>query len=161
METTSSDAGARRRAQRAVRDALRELRVELVRLNHRVGSRAEIRDLDLDCFDLISQADGISPSALAKDAGVHPATLTGVLDRLESDGWIVRERDPSNRRAVVIRATRERVGDLVKLYSGMSDAMDDVSASYSDAELAVIVDFLQKSARAGREAAERLEGEPG
>jgi DNA-binding MarR family transcriptional regulator len=157
METTSGAGAERRRAQRAVRDALRELRVELVRLNHRVGSRAEIRDIDLDCFDLISRADGVSPSTLAKDAGIHPATLTGVLDRLESAGWIIRERDPSDRRAVVIRATRERVGEVVKLYAGMSEAMDDVTAGYSEAELAVIVDFLRHAADAGRKATEQLE----
>jgi DNA-binding MarR family transcriptional regulator len=156
METTSGDEAQRHRAQRAVRDALRELRVELVRLNHRVGSRAEIRDVDLDCFDLISQADGISPSALAKDAGLHPATLTGVLDRLETGGWIVRDRDPSDRRAVVIRPTRERIGDIVRLYTGMSNAMDDVTAAYSEAQLAVIVDFLRKAAGAGRDASAQL-----
>ena len=46
--------------------------------------------------------------------------MTGILDRLERGGRIVRERDPVDRRAVVLRATRERNPELFRLYSGMN-----------------------------------------
>ncbi|WP_280428765.1 MarR family transcriptional regulator, partial [Nocardia brasiliensis] len=48
----------------------------------------------------------------AKHAGVHPATLTGVLDRLERAGWIVSERASDDRRAVVVRAPPARDGGM-------------------------------------------------
>ncbi|MEO5920205.1 MAG: MarR family transcriptional regulator [Pseudolysinimonas sp.] len=135
---------------------MRELRVELARLNHQVSGRIDLRDIDLDCFDLISQAGGISPTALARAAGLHPATLTGVLDRLETGGWIVRERDPADRRAVVIRSVPARIGELLGHYAGMTRAMDEVTAGYTDQELALIVDFLRKASEAGRGAADGL-----
>src|SRR5205814_10698426 len=62
----------------------------------------------------------------------------GILDRLERGGWVVRERDASDRRAVVIRAVRERYADLLRLYSGMSRSMNKILAEYSDAELELI-----------------------
>src|SRR6188472_3480509 len=95
-----------RRRQRAVaeiRDALRELRIQLARLNYRVGSELGLKDVDLDCLDIIDTSGPLSPTELARAAGLHPATMTGILDRLERGGWIARERDPSDRRAVVIR----------------------------------------------------------
>jgi DNA-binding MarR family transcriptional regulator len=35
----------------------------------------------------------LSPSVLARRAGLHPATMTGILDRLERGRWITRDRD--------------------------------------------------------------------
>ena len=46
-------------------------------------------------LELINRLGPLSPSALAKEAGLHPATLTGILDRLERGGWLHRERDPT------------------------------------------------------------------
>src|SRR6266404_1006238 len=79
---------------RAVKEALRDLGTQLSQLNNSVGSRLDLKATDLGCLDLISRYGPISPSALAKRAGLHPATMTGVLDRLERGGWIERGRDP-------------------------------------------------------------------
>src|SRR5690349_19180548 len=95
----------RRRLTAGVKESLRELTNQLSLLNHQVGARLELRDVDLDCLDLIARYGPLSPSALARRAGLHPATLTGILDRLQRGGWVVRERDPeaTDRRAVSVR----------------------------------------------------------
>src|ERR1700745_3505359 len=92
----------RRRKVVAATNALRDLRVELAVLNHRGGKRVELKDLDLDCLDVIARDGPISPSALADRVGVHLATMTGILNRLEEGGWITRDRSASDRRAVVV-----------------------------------------------------------
>jgi len=43
--------------------------------------------------------------ALAEELCVPPSTLTGVLDRLVEGGWLERDRDPDDRRAVVVKGT--------------------------------------------------------
>lgn len=53
-----------------------------------------------DCLDLINRHGPLSPSNLARQAGLHPATITGILGRRENAGWIARERDPADRRAI-------------------------------------------------------------
>ncbi len=68
----------RRRKVVAATNALRDLRVELAVLNHRVGKRVELKDLDLDCLDVVARDGPISPSALADRVGVHLATMTGI-----------------------------------------------------------------------------------
>src|SRR5713226_1808968 len=94
------DAGAahhRRRLGAAIKQSLRELRMQLSWLNLRVGAHLDLKDVDIDCLDLIASHGPLSPSALARRAGLHPATITGILDRLERGGWVARERDPTDR----------------------------------------------------------------
>jgi DNA-binding MarR family transcriptional regulator len=148
----------RRRRQKsvAIKESLRELSIQLSLLNHHVGPRVDLKDVDLDCLELITRHGPLSPSALARRAGLHPATLTGILDRLERAGWVARERDPSDRRAVVLRALRNRNAELLRLYSGMNSAMDQICAEYADTELELLADFLRRTATAGRNATEQL-----
>lgn len=147
---------SRQRSTAEIRDSLRALRIQLSLLNYQVGSQLELKDVDLDCFDVIDAYGPLSPSALARRAGLHPATMTGILDRLERGGWIVRERDPSDRRAVLVRAVRDRFAHLMRQYSGMNRAMNRLLARYSEGELEVIADFLRRTVEAGRMATDEL-----
>ena len=146
----------RRRLNAAIKRSLRELRIQLSLLNYRVGARLDLNDVDLDYLDLIALHGPLSPSALARRAGLHPATITGILDRLERDGWVARERDPSDRRAVVVRPLRHRNGELVRLYARMNASIDEICADYGEAELEVLATFLGRTTDAGRSATETL-----
>jgi DNA-binding MarR family transcriptional regulator len=155
---TADAARQRRRQTLAVRESLRELTRQLSLLNHQVGTRLDIRDIDLECLDLIARHGPVSPSALARRAGLHPATMTGVLDRLERGGWITRDRDPdaTDRRAVTIRLRRERGAEVLGLYSGMNTSLEQICAGYTDAELQLLAGFLRRTTDAGRQATDAL-----
>src|SRR6266851_2108319 len=158
---TPGKAPPRGRLNRAVKESLRDLGTQLSQLNTSVGSRLDLKATDLACLDLISRYGPISPSALAKRAGLHPATMTGVLDRLERGGWIERGRDPDDRRGVVVQVARGRGAEILRLYlvdSGMNTAMDEILAGYDDEELELLIGFLRRTADAGRAAAEKLAG---
>ncbi len=157
MSNVPQDARARRRLTNAVKDAVRGMRSELALLNRRISARLDLRDGDLDCLELVARLGPIGPSALARAAGVHPATMTGVLDRLEKGGWLARERDPNDRRSVVLRMRPERVGEVFALYSGMNAALDGICAGYTDEELKVIADFLDRTGAAGHAATRDLD----
>jgi len=149
----------RRQLSRAIKESVREVGAQLSRLNHEVGGRLSIRATDLECLDHIDRDGPLSPTSLARLTGQHPATLTGILDRLERGGWIARERDPDDRRSVVIRTERGRGAEILRLYlvdSGMNTALDEILAGYTEAELAVIADFLRRTTDAGRTASDRL-----
>jgi DNA-binding MarR family transcriptional regulator len=150
----------RRRFAVAIGQSLRELAIQLSLLNHQIGAKLELRDVDIDCLDLIDREGPLTPSTLARLAGLHPATITGILDRLERGGWVTRERDPADRRAVLVRARRERLPDLLRLYAGMNRSMNRIYTEYSERELEAIADFLRRTARAGRTATDQL-SEPG
>jgi DNA-binding MarR family transcriptional regulator len=145
----------------AVKESLRELRNQLSLLNHRVCAHVDLKDVDLDCLELITLHGPLSPSALARRAGLHPATMTGILDRLQRGGWVIREREPeaSDRRAVTVRAVRGRNAELFRLYSGMNTLMDQICSGYTETELELLADFLRRTSLAGRDATNDLAGD--
>ena len=143
-----------------VRRLLRALTTELGKLNHRVSARAKLRDIDFACLDVLSQTGPLGPGALAQQLQIHPATMTGVLDRLEADGWIVRERDPGDRRAVLVRIQPARVRRMMGLYGGMNGAVDEIAGSYDAAQLTTITGFLERLVAAGKLANRELEDGP-
>jgi DNA-binding MarR family transcriptional regulator len=161
-ETNPGGRGAarhRRRLTTAIKESLREVSIQLSLLSHQVSGRLELNDVDLDCLDLISRLGPLSPSVLARRAGLHPATITGILDRLERGGWVARDRDQADRRAVTVRALRGRGAEVLRLYSGMNASMDRICAGYTDTELELLADFLRRTAGAGRAATDALAGE--
>lgn len=155
---TGRRAGARQRRElnRAVRQSMRDLAVQLSLLTHRIGGRLDLKGTDLDCLDLIDRYGPIGPGALARRTGLHPATMTGIIDRLERGGWITRERDPNDRRAIAVQLVRTRGREILRLFGGMNTAMTQICAGYTDDELAVIAGFVRRTAEAATEAAAEL-----
>jgi DNA-binding MarR family transcriptional regulator len=136
--------------------ALREVILQLTLFNRHVGGNLDLKDVDLACFNLIERHGPLSPRDLALRAGLHPATMTGVLDRLERGQWVVREPDPSDRRAVLVQPLRLRAGELMRLYAPMLTFMNRICAGYSETELERIAEFLALVANAGRDASENF-----
>jgi MarR family transcriptional regulator, organic hydroperoxide resistance regulator len=55
-------------------------------------------------------ADGLSPKLLGELLRFDSATLTGLIDRLERSGFVVREPNPEDRRAIRICLTEKGAG---------------------------------------------------
>jgi DNA-binding MarR family transcriptional regulator len=161
LKTTDGAEQQRRRGRlkAAIRDSLRELTIQLAMLNRQVGSHLELRDVDLDCLNLLDRRGPLSPKDLAQQAGVHPATLTGILDRLERDGWVARDRDPADRRGLLVRPLRDRGPELMRLYSGMNSSLNGICNRYDDEQLEGLAAFLTLTAAAGRSAVDELAGD--
>lgn len=138
---------------RRVQEAVRDLAAEMGRLNYAVGLRVALRPGDLEVLDAVARFGPVSPTWLTDNLAIHPATLTGVLDRLEAGGWTQRRPDPGDRRRVLIHALSDRGGELRRLYGPMASALAELCADYSPTELAAILDFLQRARRAGEDAA--------
>ena len=158
--TKRSPMGAdRRRLRIAIRTSLREAITQLSLLNRHVGNHLDLNEIDVVCLELIGRHGPLSPSALARHSRLHPATLTGILDRLERGGWIARDRDPADRRGVVVRALRDRSAELLRLYAGMNHSLEQILGDYTDTELQVLADFLSRTAAAGSDATGDLAAE--
>jgi DNA-binding MarR family transcriptional regulator len=64
---------------------------------------------------------------------------------MEKIGWVCRTQDPRDRRRVIIRLVPEEVRVVLPHFAPLARAMAELFASYSDDELALIVDFAARS----------------
>jgi DNA-binding MarR family transcriptional regulator len=153
MSTEAHEKPATRgEAVRRVQIGLRRLTHQLHRLNDAVGSHVDLLPGDLEVLDMIGRDGPMSPRDVIAATGVHPATLTGILDRLERGGWLTRRPDQVDRRRLIVEAAMERGGELTRLYAPMSKALAGICAGYSAEELSAIVEFLERAADAGTHA---------
>jgi DNA-binding MarR family transcriptional regulator len=137
---------------------LRDLIAGLHQLNDAVGARVELKGPDLEILDLVSRHGPLSPSEVSASTGIHPATLTGIVDRLEQRGWLTRVPDPDDRRRVRLEARRERGPELVRLYGPMNRSLSEICAALTPEQLQVVRDFLRDTAVAGSDAADQVRG---
>jgi DNA-binding MarR family transcriptional regulator len=130
---------------------IRELRIELRILNDRVAEAAGLNPRDLDVLDLIDRHGPCTPRHLERRTGIRAATLTGILVRLERDGWIARTVDPDDRRSARLAST-PRFGELRALYGPGTDAVEQAAAELTPEARAAVTAFLTRVVSAARHA---------
>jgi DNA-binding MarR family transcriptional regulator len=146
-----SRTATRGEALRRIQIGLRRLTQQLHRLNEVVGSQIDLLPGDLEVLDMIGREGPVSPRDISAITGIHPATLTGMLDRLEHGGWLSRSPDPDDRRRIIVEAKTSRGAEMNRRYAPMSKAITDICSDYTMEELARIVEFLERTADAGIE----------
>jgi DNA-binding MarR family transcriptional regulator len=107
---------------------------------------------DLRCLEILRRQETALAGGLGAALGLTTGSVTAMLDRLEALGYLTRTRDPADRRRVIVRATSlatRRVWD--EIYRPLSEDGQADIAHYSDAERAVVRDYLRR----GRERYER------
>ncbi len=67
-------------------------------------------------FLLHSSADGLPPHVLAEQSGVTRATITGLIDGLERDGFVERHQGNRDRRSITILLTEKGVRSIRFLF---------------------------------------------
>src|SRR5215831_6290069 len=106
------------------------------------ADRIGINSTDLICLNILSFSGHMTAGELARATGLTTASITGVIDRLEEAGFVHRDRDPHDRRRVVVRIVMDKaVGEVASVFLPMLRAWREMSAQYSDDELRLIVDF--------------------
>ncbi len=85
-----------------------------------------------------------TPAALAEEAGVTRATMTGLIDTLEKDGWARREMDPGDRRTVLVRLTGKGQALLDSVLPDYFRCVSEIMEPLSVGERRELVSLLQK-----------------
>ena len=71
---------------------------------------------------------GLRQGALAERMNIEPMTMVGFLDRLESQGLITRDPDPTDRRAKIVRLTEAAAPLLEKVTAAAAAAREEALA---------------------------------
>lgn len=124
------------------RDAGRELSTAVVAFHEAVGASLGVTAVDQRALAMIATAGSMSAGDLAKEIGLTPGAVTGLVDRLERAGLAHRAPDPADRRRLVITAVPGAFG---KVFAGLDAAMSELNGRYTPAEQAVIADWVART----------------
>ncbi len=116
----------------------------LAQSHQRTADAVGVGVTDLLCLELISANEPVTAGQLAELAQLTPGAVTGVLDRLERGGFIKRDRDPDDRRRLIIRLDPARQRDMARLLDPVAGALAELTAGMSEADLRLITDFISR-----------------
>src|SRR5580693_5223327 len=87
------------------------------------AERIGINVTDLNCLNILALTGSMTAGELARETGLTTASITGVLDRLEEAGFVRRERDPGDRRRVIVRLDAARgLRDVAPVFAPVVEA---------------------------------------
>lgn len=129
----------------AVLREVRRMTAQSVLIGQAVSERFGLSSSDLECLDLALLSGGATAGDFAKVTGLTTGAITGVIDRLERAGYVRRESDPADRRKVIVRARPAKTRQIAPVYDSLQREMTALWSSYSDEQLALILDFLIRS----------------
>ena len=123
-----------------------------------IAARLGISSSDLECLDLIATGRAETAGELAAATGLTTGAVTGIVDRLERAGLARRERDESDRRRIYVRLLAEGRRRVEPYYRSLAKSMADLLATYSDEEIALLLDFFTRSHAVMGSEIEKLKG---
>jgi DNA-binding MarR family transcriptional regulator len=133
----------------AVRDLklnLRHFVVELLVSSYEASEDVGVHPTDIGALCLLLLHGPAPAGRLAELTGLTTGAVTGVVDRLEKDGFVHREVDPADRRKVIVVPDAGRVDcDLFPHFPSLQRAAaKEFYDGFSIAELQLIRKFLSR-----------------
>lgn len=123
--------------------AARDQGVSSVLFRNAIGRKLGLSVTDNECMSFLAIKGVATPSELAQYTGLTTGSVTAMLDRLEQAGFITRKPNPNDRRGSLVQASKKWMASAGPLTMGVQQSHKELLARYSDAELAVIISFLQ------------------
>ncbi|MBW2457675.1 MAG: MarR family transcriptional regulator [Deltaproteobacteria bacterium] len=88
--------------------------------------------------------DSLKVVELGRRAGLEPSTMTGLLDRMERDGLVIRAADPADRRAHRIRLTEAARSVQGRVLAIVDESLAAVHDGVSERDAATLKKTLRK-----------------
>jgi DNA-binding MarR family transcriptional regulator len=124
-----------------------------------VAARQGLSATEEKALDLLERLGPLTAGELARHSGLAPASVTGLVNRLERKGFARRIPNPDDRRSVLVEIDRDRVfASMAPLFADWVRSLQEMWAGYTDQQLELILDFLTEAARRQQQATSRLTG---
>ncbi|HEY8557526.1 MAG TPA: MarR family transcriptional regulator [Actinomycetes bacterium] len=159
-DDTRSPTGRRAELLEQLAMAGRASSVATVMFHTAVAARQGLSASEEKALDLLERSGPLTAGELARQSGLAPASVTGLINRLEQKGFARRIQNPSDRRSILVEVDVERMyARVAPLFADWVRSLEELYAGYSDEQLEVILHFLTEAARRQQEATARLTGD--
>lgn len=116
-----------------------------VLFHHAVAERIGLGPTDHKCLDLLHERGAMSGSELAAATGLTSGAITGVVNRLERAGHLVRAPDPDDGRRQVLRPAPGGSEAIAAVFAEMRPDVEGLLDGFDEDQLAAIAEFLTRS----------------
>lgn len=135
----------------------RELSTAAVLFHTTVAEKRGLSVTEEKSLEILGRFGPISAGELSERTGLAPASVTGLVDRLERRGYVRRVRDPNDGRRVLVEVdTAAVMAGFAPLFEDFMRSLHKLYERYSDDELRMIACFLREAAACQTAAAARL-----
>jgi DNA-binding MarR family transcriptional regulator len=128
-----------------------------VLFSNAVAERLGLSSSDLEALGFLMDEGPAPAGRLSQRTGLTSGAVTRMIDRLERAGYVARESDPTDRRRVIVRVDPDRIQEAVAFFGPMQQAAHDLYARYSDDELRLLLDFLERACEVGLQETRKLQ----
>jgi DNA-binding MarR family transcriptional regulator len=107
-----------------------------------VGAALEVNETDFTAMEHLISRGTMTAGELAKAVGLSPGAATVMIDRLVEVGHVTRERNPKDRRGVLVKPNPKSVEKAWEHISPLIVASENALASVSPLERKAIENYL-------------------
>lgn len=131
-----------------VKEELKENSKWAIMLHQTIADTLKLNITDHKCLDFINRADGVTAGQLTEFTGLTGGAVTALIDRLEKSGYVIRDKDPNDRRRVIIRSVTNNDSSenmstrLQEIFSSLDQGMNERLSIYEESELNLILSFI-------------------
>ncbi|MBI2648214.1 MAG: MarR family transcriptional regulator [Thaumarchaeota archaeon] len=142
----------------AINEKFAEMSTETILFHQAVADVLGLHITDHKCLDFIYRFGAMPAGRLAELTGLTTGAVTGIIDRLEEAGYVRRTSDPKDRRRTIVEPTRNKKLErkIETIFLPLHERMHKLLSSYSDSELALLLDAVTKSAGLTHEESRKL-----
>lgn len=109
-----------------------------------IADRLGLTVSDLECLDFLADAGSATAGQIAERANVTTGAVTSMLRRLQQAGWVTAERDPADRRRVIVTLRPERAAELERPYERFAHRAAQLVEGYSVAEIRLLARHFER-----------------
>ena len=136
--------------------ASRILSTAAVMYHSALAGKVGLGATDEKALDLLERFGPMSAGELSARSGPAPASVTGLIGRLEAKGFARRVPNPADGRSVLVELDRENTEAMAGLFDDFLASLNELLDGYSIEQLETILHFCTEAARRQQEATGRL-----
>ncbi len=142
----------------AINDKFTEMSTETILFHQAVADAVSLYITDHQCMHFIHRYGAMPAGRLAELTGLTTGAVTGIIDRLEKAGYARRTNDPKDRRLTIVEPIRNKKLErkLEMIFIPLHEKMHKLLSSYSDSELAFLLEALTMSVELTREESKKI-----
>ena len=125
---------------------IRRFAAQVVLFHSTIAAKFGLNTTDLQALRLLHEGP-MSAGSLGRLVGLTGPSMTALIDRLESSGYVTRNRGLPDRRRVTVCAIPEKLHEIDSHYEKQGANIAKLLSKYSANEFATITDFLEQSIR--------------